>query len=512
VAAQASFPETHAWRPPTQHGIQVASIASYGGLRALADDSKHLSAPHPVFAARILESNAEFPDFASVAGIFHVELESALRWLHSEGVRIVTCSVNSDVAATRAYPGEATAIIDALARELDMVVVVSAGNRTHIDPSHWRDDYPRYLEESDASVAEPGTAATAVTTGAIAWYDTAGSRGANNQIAIARAGRPSPFTRVGPTRGTTSSGTMKPEFAAHGGNWAWDKDLGLVQGDPSLGVITLLGPHTTGRLAGVADGTSYAAPYVAHEAAEILTRYPAASANLIRALLALSAETREVSSSERALAERAAGYGVPAAQRILESDRHRVVMTYEGHIPANSTVVHPIPIPAEFATGQLRQRLTVALAFDPEVRRTRRAYQAATMNVELVRNMPLEEVIAIYRRQPSMEAMALDPALQRRSLPSGRQRPDLFPGSETIESNTLIRRRMRTSGWSPDDDGYFIAVRHDLEPWAKPATGDAPPQRYALAVELTLDAAVNIDLYALVRNELRLRERTRSRR
>lgn len=504
VVETEQFPAGHTWRPPTSHGTQVAGVAAYGGLRPLVDGSRSLTTPHPVFAARILQSDPGDPRRATIAGLFHVELESALRWLHQRGVKIVTLSINDDVPATRTYRSEAAAVIDTLVRDLDMVVIVSAGNRTNLPGAHWRDDYPQYLNDADALIADPGTAALAITTGAIAWYSTPGDQSALSQTAIARERGPSPFTRVGPAPGTTSKGTLKPEFAAHGGNWSWDEQLGLKQLDPAMGVITLVNPESSaGRLLGVATGTSYAAPYVAHEAAEIATRYPNADANLLRCLLALSGDGAAEMSP-------AAAYGIPIASRILESGQHRVVLTYEGTILPNHTLVHPVPVPTDFTRGRYDQRITIALAFDPEVRRTRRAYQSATMEIELVRNMTLEDVVATFQQQPSATEVEEDPTLVRYGLPEGKQRPNLKPGATTIKSNTLIRRRTHC-GWDPDDEGYYIVVRHDLQTWANPADGDPAPQRYAIAVELALSEEARIDLYARVREALRTRARLRGR-
>lgn len=511
VVQQQSFPHDHPWRPATQHGTQVASIAAYGSLRELISRGAPAAPPHPIYSARILESDARKSGNAVVAGLFHRELENAVRWLHSCGVKIISCSVTTEVAATRAYPAEVTVALDQLARELDLVIVVAAGNRSDIGKNHWRDHYPHYLQAPDAAVAEPGTAVLAVTAGAIAWYDHPGARGALNQVPIARKGQPAPFTRTGPTKGTTTRGTLKPEFVAHGGNWSWDTQLGaLFPNDPALGVITLIGGLRSGRLVGAAFGTSFAAPYVAHEAAQILTRYPGAGANLIRCFLALSAEQHPDHQLDNTIEQRTGAYGIPLAHRITESGPHRVVVTFEGTIPANQVLIHPIPIPPAFAAGRLGQTVTIALAYDPDVRRTRRAYQAATMDAELVVNMPLEDVIATFQEQPSLTAAQLDPTLIRRVLPTGHQRPNLHPGATAVESNTLIRRRLERLAWSPDDEGYHVVVRHDLQPWAKPGNDCEVTQRYALAVELRVNHDVNIDLYALVRAQLEGRARGRA--
>lgn len=503
IIGHAAFPQGFPWQPPTQHGTQVAGIAAYGGLRPLMSDPGDLTPPHPIYSARILHADPHNSDRAAVAGLFHIELEQAIRWLARQGVKVINLSVTEEAPPSRAHPGETTTVIDTLARELDLVIIVASGNRNALESGHWRDDYPAYLRDPAARIAEPGTAALAVTTGAVSWHATPGGSQAKNRVCIAGTHQAAPFTRVGPARGTTPNGTLKPEFVAHGGNWAWDEQMGtVVTSDPALGVITLVSPaQANGRMVGVAHGTSFAAPYVAHEAAEIATRYPDVGANLIRCLLALSA-------AGMGLARNVTAYGIPRASAILESGPHRVVLTFEGQIPANHTVVHPIPVPDRFARGKIGQQISVALAFDPPVRRTRRAYQGATMETELVRNMPLDEVVATYQEQPTVRQVAEDSALHRRDLPKGRQRPRLEPNSQAIVSNTLIRRRTITTGWDPDDDGYYLVVRHNLQPWAAGAQGPEP-QNYAIAVELTLHDTVDIDLYASIQQMLRARGRAR---
>lgn len=281
IQAQAQFPAGHAWGPPTDHGTQVASIAAYRDLRPLLTDGETRIVPHPVYSARILHQDSTPGSGAVVAGLFHTQLEDGIRWLASQGVKIINLSVTYDTPQDRAHASEASAIIDTLAKELDLVIVVASGNRVSLPQGHWKDDYPTYLKDADARIAEPGTAALAVTTGAVSLFDTPGALRPDTQIAIARSGKAAPFTRTGPSRGTTPAGTRKPEFAAHGGNWAWDDQLEqVIQHDPNLGVPVLVSPaNHNGRLVATTSGTSFAAPYVAHQAATIATRYPAASAN-----------------------------------------------------------------------------------------------------------------------------------------------------------------------------------------------------------------------------------------
>lgn len=493
---------------PTAHGTHVAGVAAYGELRTFASNPRAgLPRPHPVFAARVMEQDPTAPDRAILPGLFHEQLEGAIRWLHGQGVKIITCSINDDGPDLAPAPSETMATIDSLVRELDVVVVISSGNVRSVDPHHWRDDYPGYLNRIESRIADPAGAALAVTVGARAKYDapTSPSHGPSSRVAIAHQGQASPFTRTGPTRGRGVFGTAKPEFSAHGGNFFWDQMTGQVRGkDPNMSVITLAPAGAPGgRILAVDDGTSLSAPFVAHQVATIATRYPGARANLLRALTALAGDQQRPDREADAILS---AYGEPLAARVLESDTHRVIVIYEGTIEASSTVIHEIPLPQGFATGAYGQRMKVALAFDPPVRRSRRDYLAGSMSFDFVRNLPRDEVAATYELQPTSAESARDASLVRRDLPSGRFRPQLEPGAQALLSNTLISRTF-SGAWDPDDEGYYVVVKHEARSWAN--ADERADQGYALAVELSLASEARIDLLAQVRAELRQRARLR---
>jgi hypothetical protein len=332
----------------------------------------------------------------------------------------VSISINRNEPADGLLPSELTTTLDELARELDVVIVVSTGNRhTDVPSPGWLHGYPSYLVDTDAGIAEPADAALAVTVGSLARRDVPGGARTSSLVAIAPAAGPSPFTRSGPTRGKNAAGTLKPEFVHHGGNWAHDHQLNqLSRRDPGISVITAIRPQGA-RLIGVDNGTSYAAPAVAHEVARIATRYPDASANLLRALLALSARVPEKSAVAGIDPLRTCGYGVPDAERVLESGSAKAILTIEATMATNSVVIHRVPVPYEFAQGASKRLFRVALAFDPPVRRSRREYIAGTMSVELVRGLDEAEVERHYRLQPSVSQTNADPTLARLDLPKG---------------------------------------------------------------------------------------------
>lgn len=494
-----SFPEGRVFHGATSHGTNVASIASFGSFDGVIAGGP-VPTPFPILAARVAEANAS--GNPTVVENPVAQFEQAITWLHGEGARIVVVAFGYDFPDTDPFPTELTATIDRLARELRLVIVVSAGNLRRIrDGLHWRDDYPSYLSENDARIAAPGTAALAVTVGSTATrivpHDT------TLTAVVAQEHEVSPFSRTGPTRGNRFGKTRKPELAAPGGNWGWNEATkSLAMSDPNLGVVALSNRATP--LFTVSSGTSLAAPFVAHEIARIATRYPAAGPNLLRALVALAgqppASRPGLGLDDGAVAS---AYGIPDAGRILESGANHAILVHEGQIQSGGRLIFRLPIPPEFAAPatQAVRRLRIALAFDPPVRRSRRDYIAGRMQFDFVQNMPFEAVKRTWEAQPSIaEAAALGVA--RDSLPSGHQRPRTIPGVDLVRSNTLIRRDVETAGWDPDDEDYFLVVSHDASPWTESQLAQYPTQDFALAIELIDEGRPELDLHALTSDRL----------
>lgn len=174
-------------------------------------------------------------------------------------------------------------------------------------------------------------------------------------------------------------------------------------------------------------------------------------------------------------------------------------MTYEGTITADTVVIHPFTVPEAFARGGSWRTITAALAYDPEVRRTRREYLAGRMSFDLVRNMSVDEIQAIWVRQPN------DPD-QRLALPGDRRRPTLEPGTRDSEDSTLQVRRFRSRRLDPDDgDTYYLVVRHTTSGWV-----EGGEQRYALVIALEDEGRVDLDLYTTLAAQLPVRVRLRT--
>jgi hypothetical protein len=174
--------------------------------------------------------------------------------------------------------------------------------------------------------------------------------------------------RVGPGIG----GATKPDLVDIGGTVVYDPLVArLRRGEelPSAGILTL--HHTfLDRLFTSGSGTSYAAPRVAFSAAQILGRFPAASANLIRALLVGSAEIPEPASERLALlgpdaTRSVCGHGMVNLERAAFSDDARVVLYGEDELAIDHFAVYQIPIPEQFQTQKGDRCIRATLAYAP---------------------------------------------------------------------------------------------------------------------------------------------------
>lgn len=504
-----TIPAERPWLPATTHGTLVAGLAAYGDFEAALREGAALPPPTHLAIARVLEEDPHSPGSTHFPSDEpnHIVLEQAIRHLHGVGARIINLSVTDPDAYAGPHVSLWTETIDRLARELDIVVVVATGNaRLHptgevADGSHVHHDYPLYLHHSSHRIAEPAIAASAVTVGSVA-RSGASSRPDGLSLADSRAianeGELSPFTRTGPgANGTHQAGAIKPEFVHYGGNAVWN-GMGRVDTRDFGASIVSTVQSPTGQLFGITSGTSFAAPRVARTAAEILNHRPDASANLIRALLGISARDTSRQFDVELDHLRACGYGMPDPRRAIESDPARVVMVHEGVIDVNTAMIHPIPIPEAFARGKADRTIRVSIACDPPVRRQRREYIGGHLGLDLYRALSLDEVEEIARKQERGKGI---------EKPKGRTCKSLTPGPQSCGASTLQVRRWDAPSANSfdlnDGDVYYLVVKHYIEDWAKRLTEPYEQQHYALVVELEDRERVEVDLHAILRTQIR---------
>jgi hypothetical protein len=272
----------------------------------------------------------------------------------------------------------------------------------------------------------------------------------------------------------------------------------IVTGDQyaSAGMLTLRSDYLQGLLT-ASTGTSISAPRIAYKAALLLRSFPNASANLIRALLALSAsvpiEAAECLARISADAPRLClGYGVPDLGRALSSEERRVVLLADAQeLRTDQFALYRVPLPRPFQATRGERHIRVSLAYDPPVRHTRLEYLGVRLNYHLLRGITPEEVFDHFRQRASDEA----PFEQ---LP-GTAKCDLVPsrdvrGTSTLQASTFtMKRNIDHYG-----DDYYLAIFAERR-WAGE---EITHQRFAIAVELQHEAEVNI--YQILRARVRV--------
>ena len=260
----------------------------------------------------------------------------------------------------------------------------------------------------------------------------------------------------------------------------------------------------------VAAGTSYSAASVANIVGRVAATYPDASANLLRSLVALSANVPASGQfSDQEQRTRTLGYGKPSWERASESNRERVVLICDDRVFKNGANIHPIPIPDDFSGAGTRRRFRIAIAFDPPVRRERRDYLGGHLQLEFYRATSIDEVESIHQEQVDSDSVV--------RLPSDRRRffGKFVPTRTRLLTSTLqvytFDLKSSRSLRSDDGDIYFLVATHISSSWLTVSSAGDDTQTYAVAVELEDTEDAEIDLYSAVRQQLERRERERIR-
>ncbi|MGI9604540.1 MAG: S8 family serine peptidase, partial [Acidimicrobiales bacterium] len=223
------------------HGTHVANIAAGDGIGPSAEAVRHAGvAPGAsVLAAKTLDSvgNGAISDIVA-----------SIQWCADQGADVISLSLGIDEGADGA--DAMSQAVDAVTSDHDIPVAVAAGNNG----------------DGDGSVASPGSAAQAITVGAVA--ESAGNPGAvERSMGIHLAG----FSGRGPTL----AGLVKPDVVAPG------VTVSAAQANVAGGYRLF-------------SGTSMATPFVAGTIALALERDPALSAVGVKTLLTSTAQDRGV--------------------------------------------------------------------------------------------------------------------------------------------------------------------------------------------------------------------------
>lgn len=513
------------------HGTAVSGIAIYGDV-AQSLRNKLFQSQTWLFSARVTNQNNEYnPDL-----LLENQLEQAVDYFVNNypNCRVINISLGDARLVYRDGQKQfrLAAKIDEIAYKLqnkNILFVVSAGNY-YYEPEgvqsddSIRQDYPSYLLGEEARIIEPATAAIALTVGSLS-LGTGSSKFADdaNRNAITKVeGYPSSFTRTG----FGVDGMIKPDLVDFGGDRILDKRK-AVDNDIGTTILTLNKNFQGSSLFRGCCGTSFSAPRVSNLAAQLFTKFPDATPNLIRALIANSAqlpsqipgEFNYIKKSDKAEDKikplQIYGYGQPNYNIAAYSTDNYVVLQEEGTISVGEFTLYEIPpLPDDFLKTTGDRKISVTLAFDPPTRHTRGdSYLGVTMEFSLFRNIDADNLknAFIKASQNDNAKNLIEISLEDLKKQFKSITVDLFPGINLRKKGTLQKGEIKISSknWKYDGKPMYVIVACNRK-WAREE--DLNSQRYALVVSVSHSHA-QVSLYnhlqAKVQNKITQRVRIR---
>lgn len=484
------------------HGTMVAGIALYGDVLKNIEENQFIPQLY-LFSGRVLDRGNR-----NNSGFLENYVVNAVKYfVEHYNCRIFNLSVGDSL---KPYHGGhvrgLAAILDELARQYGILFVVSAGNFNGTDeiPSDWRGQYPEYLFSKEARIIDPAPALNVLTVGSLARFEQ--PRMAQRFPAdpayqpVARCNQPSPFTRTGPG----PAGAIKPEVVDYGGNCSVDLRTNadsLAGSTDGLGEVSMSRDFATGRVFAIDRGTSFAAPKIANLAGQLQRRYPAAGANLIRALIVAHAQwpeaTKTLLENDEQKILRVIGYGKPDPDAVIYSFENKVTLVCEENIEGEVHHFYEIPLPEDFLAPPARRsrKITVALSHMPVVRRTRITYKGSSMSFRVVKARSLDEVARIFQRTSPGERESIIPE-------AGNFRPtSTIRGKGTVQAATWYLSQI-DSRWG--ENRLYIVVTRALESWAEGLFDREP---YALVVVIEDMSSQQVRYYTQIEQRLRVRMR-----
>lgn len=497
------------------HGTAVAGIALYGDLDACRS-SNFWQPELLLFSGKILNKDNEYDDKT----IETILIEAVNYFYQEHQCRVFNLSIgNQNAPYDDKHIRGVAYILDKLSRDLGVLFVVSAGNFNGssspcVPPRNWKEDYPEYLLVEQNALIDPAPALNVITVGSLAkhnaTFDTQRYQGIEH-ISPANEGQPSPFTRHGPS----VKGAIKPELMAYGGNLATPMrqvDGYAQETDRGLGVLTLNHEFVGNTLFSEFSGTSFAAPYVTHLIGRILSSYPDASSNLLRALLINHSRVSTLMESTfadelkttyneqygRNAVRDVGGYGSVDEDTLYRSTENAVVLLSEDSITNNTHNFYELPLPEDFLrSNRAAREIVISLAYTPHVRTTRLDYVATKISFKLVRGESLDDVECAFNNA-NKDTYDNIPECSN----SNRTVTETLRSKGTVQCSHWLYKQLKPK------HKYFVVVTRQDRDWGESLSKQL--EDYGLVISLTDRENEEARLYSQIRERIEQKQRARA--
>jgi hypothetical protein len=479
-----------------EHGTFVAGLALYGDIEQVLKESKEFKPEFRILSGKVFNENYSDNNSEFIENI----IDRAVRDLHDKyGCRIFNLSYGD---LNKIYDGAHLRglgyTLDRLARELNILFVVPTGNFTDL-PDDSRKEYPDYLFNENARLLDPATAINVLTVGGYSKYELTFNEynypELLNDLPIARSEEPFPYTRCGPSIG----GAIKPDVVECAGNVAQNRHGGHNKRYRGLGVISLNNEHV-GRMFCEVQGTSFAAPVIAHQAAKLLKMLPKASSNLLRALIGVHAKIPEAGKqllkNDKKKILNLYGYGILDKHALFHSHESVVTLIAEESIAKDKCHFFELPIPEDFLLSNSHREIGISLAYSPFVKTTRLDYRMTELSFRLILAQNLDQARKAFTKgRDSAEGIKEFADDYSRRWITGKERE-----KGTLQASYwLLKRIIKETG------KIFVVVMRKDANWSSVREHHEP---YALVIRLAQKD--NLQLYNNIKNTLNLRQEAKS--
>ncbi len=491
------------------HGTEMAGLALYGNVDAVAASTDSIAPGHRLESVRILPPVGQPNNEPHLFGAVTATATSVVEIAAPNRQRCFSLSIGANPEKGDGVPTSWSAAIDALAagREFDAdrqglfyiddhpdaarrrLFIVSAGN---VDDRQFSLDH---LARSDLEpVDDPGQAWNAITVGAYTALATVDPEDDwKDWKPVAEAGELSPWSRTSLSYG--AQWPNKPDVVFEGGNIAHNGAGAFDFPVPTLCLLTTY--HDLQKRAfTLTYATSAACAQVAQIAGRITATYPGLQPETVRALIVHSADWTQPmhkhlvghpGKAARSRLVRRYGFGVPRVERALKSAADSLTLVVEGTIePFNEGKLHQIqfhtlPWPkaalAQLGAASVQLRVTLSYFVEPNPSRRgwrkkhryqshglRFAVKGASESVDEFRKRKNEQALDDEEIKPdSPEDQGW--FLGARTRERGSVHSDVWNGSAADLAEREVIAIYPVSGWwkdQPKRDRSALGVRYAL--------------------------------------------------